>query len=732
MSNRNIYNFRKRYRVLPDDMENLQNDWSQAVAMIAEGVFDGSIVSGLVPATGGALAISISVGMAFGPTGYVHNVTEVTEITVTPPTGSNYARSLIVARPSLTNNDYKADPENPLGTFPLRVELGSEVVLIAGVAASAPSYPATEANDVIVCGVRTYPGQTVVTTADLDMTVRDSMGKNAAYLQNAAQFDDRLRPYRSTHQILGIKPSQLSGSGPRQFKSSADNRATLFPKTPAGNFNANDTFLNFQTGTISGGDGASSPFTPTIPASGQCIVASVVLDNTDTLDVSFGTAGTRAQCVAAIENQTTTGAGAINTPVVGQPIAFVLLTSANGSTVTELDFWDARGILPGAADDKVTTPDVDGTANQVLGLDSAGTETEWKTIAGTSPLSVVHSGGLVTISMTAAGAAASGYVTTGIQSFAGAKTFVNDVVFSANLTVNGTLAYLNVDNLQVEDKNIEINYGGNAASAEGAGLSVLGNSNAVIGTLKWDSTLTRSKWKIGPNGTEAEVLRSGDIVNADIASGAAIAGSKIVSASPSVSGVVTAAAQSIGGQKTFDDGVLVRAGSMAIYDATDNTKRMLFDVSGNNSGVTTTFKTAGAASQIITYPGGSTTLGGLATSQIWTALNTFQSFLCMTPHDVSSTGTISPLTPTSSFVVLSGTGADITIRNITAGSPGQILVLLKRSQSNNLTVNHANAASTDIMTRTGSDLTLVGGGAMILIYEGTGSSGRWFVVAINS
>lgn len=342
-----IYNWYKRYKVLAADMTELQSQLLDRPSGMMEGIFAGSILSGLEAATTGGMSVQVNTGLAVGPTGFFHVVDSITTVNLTAPTGSNPARSLIVARPSLTDSDYITNPTNPFDTVPLRTTLGSAITLLPGTAASSPSYPGTESNDVVICGVRTYPGQTSITVADIDLTVRDNVAKNSSGLQNAAQFDDRLRPYRLTNQILGVRPSQLSGSNQKQFKASSNNRGAIFPKTPAGAFNANDTFLNFQTGAVTGGDGATGSFTPSIPSAGNCIVATVLLTANNTLSVSYGTAGTRTQCVTGILNQTASGAGSVSIPTTGQPIAFVIVTSSNGTTVTEIDFFDARGILQG-------------------------------------------------------------------------------------------------------------------------------------------------------------------------------------------------------------------------------------------------------------------------------------------------------------------------------------------------------------------------------------------------
>lgn len=369
-SSNSPYNWYTRYRVLAADMTNNQNLFLGNTNALSEGLLNGSVLSGFEAATGGAMTVSVASGIAQGPSGYLHVVNSISSVTPTAPTGSFPARSLVVARPLLTNTNPMTNPTNPFETVYLNTLYGSQVTLLPGTAASAPAYPSIEPNDVVLFGIRTFPGQTAVSIQDIDFTVRDDIGKNAALLQDVASYDSRLKPYRFSSQVIGIKPSQYGGGGKqKQFKPAAQNKGSIFPKTPAGAFNYNDTFVNFQTGVINGGDGLSGTFTPSFPTSGNCIVATVSLNSNSTISVTYGTTGTRAQCFSAIENQNSVGAGAINVPTSGQLIAFVVITSSNGTTVTEIDVIDARGILQGsgASSGLLTTNNLDSSTTVASG-----------------------------------------------------------------------------------------------------------------------------------------------------------------------------------------------------------------------------------------------------------------------------------------------------------------------------------------------------------------------------
>ena len=84
------------------------------------------------------------------------------------------------------------------------------------------------------------------------------------------------------------------------------------------------------------------------------------------------------------------------------------------------------------------------------------------------------------------GASASFVLTEGAQTINGDKTFGNNVIVNGDLTVNGSLVYLNSTNTQIKDKLITLNKGGAATSAGGSGLEFEENS-LITGYLKVSS-----------------------------------------------------------------------------------------------------------------------------------------------------------------------------------------------------------------------------------------------------
>lgn len=117
-------------------------------------------------------------------------------------------------------------------------------------------------------------------------------------------------------------------------------------------------------------------------------------------------------------------------------------------------------------------------------------------------------------------------------------TISGNLVVSGDLDVNGTTTTINTANLDITDKNININNSGNDATSEGAGINV--ERTGTDGSIVYEDALA-SKWKAGAVGSEIELanvsstqtftnktLTSPDINNADIDGGTASNSQRIV------------------------------------------------------------------------------------------------------------------------------------------------------------------------------------------------------------
>lgn len=345
-SNIPLYNFYKRYLWTENDFTTFQG----AQVALGKGPFEGlvgaAVMNGYGVTSSGGLTVQVAAGIAVGATGFLH-VSPAANLSFSAPTGTLIARHLIVATPNIQPDQLITRPTAPFDTVPLTSLQGSQIAIIQGTPAASPAYPSKGVNDVIICGVRVQHGQSVFTPiTDFDFEVREIYGVNSEFQQNASKYDNRLRPYRNSNSSVGIKPAQLGGTQtkrPHSFTYVNKQTPSIYPKS-SGLFVDADSFLSMQTGVISGADSTSSAFSPTIPTSGNAIVATISITPSDTVQVNYGVIGTRAQCFNAIQNQTTgVGAGAISVPTNAKLVAFVIVYSNDGTNVTEIDVIDARG-----------------------------------------------------------------------------------------------------------------------------------------------------------------------------------------------------------------------------------------------------------------------------------------------------------------------------------------------------------------------------------------------------
>jgi hypothetical protein len=131
-------------------------------------------------------------------------------------------------------------------------------------------------------------------------------------------------------------------------------------------------------------------------------------------------------------------------------------------------------------------------------------------------------------------------------SLSGNSTITGNIIITGDFTVNGTTTTVNTTNMDVTDKSIKVNFGGNDASSEGAGIEVV--RTATNGSIIY-AAAAASKWKVGNLGAEVEVVDLSssqtltnktidsdnntitNIVNADIKANAAIDATKIADGS---------------------------------------------------------------------------------------------------------------------------------------------------------------------------------------------------------
>jgi hypothetical protein len=337
----------RRYRVRAVDMTAFQEAMVETARGLSEGAFGAAVLNGFdaIPASG--LSVSVGPGIAVGPSGYLDVINSTTLIDVSSPSGSFPSRSLIVVTANLVDENFIPSPTSPFTTVPLNQAQKAQLIFIPGTPSANPEYPTKGANDTIICGVILPPNANQIIASMLDFEIRDSIGKNSEIQQNQVRFDDRLRPFRSSSKAMGLKPSQTIGSGPVGFSYPGRLIPSKYPLM-GGSFSGQDSFLDFQFGTISGGDTTSPAFTPVTPSGNNSVVALVTLGVDDTVGVAYGTEGGFAQCVASIQNQISSGAGSIPAQSGNFPLAYVIVTSFSGS-VSDVQVYDARPFLGSGA-----------------------------------------------------------------------------------------------------------------------------------------------------------------------------------------------------------------------------------------------------------------------------------------------------------------------------------------------------------------------------------------------
>lgn len=356
----------KRYKVRAQDMNEFQAAMVEVGRGLGEGTLGAAVLKGYGVTPAGGMSLSVSPGIATAASGYLEIINQTVVLDASLASASGLpCRSLIVVTPSLVDGDNINSPTTPFTQVPLKQFQEASLVLIQGTPSSSPDYPAKGPNDVILCGLIVPSNTVTITTSMLDFEVRESIGVNSLIAQNQVRFDNRLRPYRSTPKVLGVNPSQNIGSSSLGFSYPGRLTPSLFPLS-AGSFNPLDTFINFETGVISGGDTTTPSFGPQIPTGNHSLVAVVTLTQADTLNFNFGDGtGTFDQCLASIKNQIFSGPGSLPAPDGNFGIAYVILTAIGGN-LSDIQVFDGRPFLgSGAAAAKFINEIPTGTVNGV-------------------------------------------------------------------------------------------------------------------------------------------------------------------------------------------------------------------------------------------------------------------------------------------------------------------------------------------------------------------------------
>ena len=230
----------------------------------------------------------------------------------------------------------------------------------------------------------------------------------------------------------------------------------------------------------------------------------------------------------------------------------ISLTGSDSTTDT-VTFAAGTGISLGQSTGTITITNTVTDTNTTYDLTSTGTTTasinlvpssgatDSVTITGSGATSVSHSAGAITISSTdnnyypttfawtggttagptgslsgsgmtavsyaaipSASATASGIVTTAAQTFAGTKTFSDNIIVTGDLTVNGNTVTLNTATLSVEDNIVLLNNGVTGTPSLNAGIEVE-RGTSTNASITWDESA--DVWKAGLTGSEVSLAR---------------------------------------------------------------------------------------------------------------------------------------------------------------------------------------------------------------------------------
>lgn len=155
--------------------------------------------------------------------------------------------------------------------------------------------------------------------------------------KNTSAIDTRLALAVYGGTTVMLSPSVSSGGGVTKYTYTTFDRISLFPTNQSGTYNPEVTYINFQTGDITGGYTVSTSFTPTIPTAGNSIACAIQLDDQDLLYFNYGVVGTLAQVQAAVTNFTQNGsAGSIYIDKSKALIWIVILSSTDGVNISAL------------------------------------------------------------------------------------------------------------------------------------------------------------------------------------------------------------------------------------------------------------------------------------------------------------------------------------------------------------------------------------------------------------
>lgn len=164
--------FYQKYTWNPTDFENFETWLWGAIEGLQEGAFGAAVLKGGRPRAGGGMTLLIDALIACNAVGRIVASNSQLNTTIASPAG-NPARTLVVARPKSTNATLIPEPMNPSNMVPLHEKLEWDLIVLNGTPAATPAYPATQAGDIVLAGLKLNASHATITEADLDWGVID-------------------------------------------------------------------------------------------------------------------------------------------------------------------------------------------------------------------------------------------------------------------------------------------------------------------------------------------------------------------------------------------------------------------------------------------------------------------------------------------------------------------------------------------------------------------------------
>lgn len=174
-----------QYIVQPQDMTGLQQYLRATSETSMEGLTGAAILSGMRPSAAGGMNVSIGAGIAASAAGRLAILQNDAQVTVASDPALP-TRTLVVARPSLTNVDSIIEPLNPPTVVPFTQRLDMSLVVIPGTPAASPSYPSKQAGDIVLLGLLIPAAAASVSVTDFEIGPREVPKKAARKIREAS------------------------------------------------------------------------------------------------------------------------------------------------------------------------------------------------------------------------------------------------------------------------------------------------------------------------------------------------------------------------------------------------------------------------------------------------------------------------------------------------------------------------------------------------------------------